>query len=119
MKSRVNREVQARFCERFGGEIPPYLLDHFSFYYFFIFAALSFCPWVGFVGSFAIFGLCYGWCELQMCQQMRWLPLFKVKHPINFNYSSSSFSVKPHKTIFNFITPLICNSKTASLGNIN
>ena len=27
MKSRVNREVQARFCERFGGEIPPYLLD--------------------------------------------------------------------------------------------
>jgi hypothetical protein len=27
MKSRVNREVQARFCERFEGEIPPYLLD--------------------------------------------------------------------------------------------
>ena len=30
MKSRVNREVQARFCERFGGEIPPYLLDFYN-----------------------------------------------------------------------------------------
>ena len=25
-KSRMNREVHVRFCERFGGEIPPYLL---------------------------------------------------------------------------------------------
>jgi hypothetical protein len=23
----MNREVQVRFCERFGGETPPYLLD--------------------------------------------------------------------------------------------
>ena len=30
VKSRANREVQARFCERFGGEIPPYLLDFSS-----------------------------------------------------------------------------------------
>jgi hypothetical protein len=30
MKSRMNREVHVRFCERFGGEIPPYLLDIFS-----------------------------------------------------------------------------------------
>ena len=30
VKSRMNREVHVRFCERFGGEIPPYLLD-FSF----------------------------------------------------------------------------------------
>ena len=29
MKSRMNREVQVRFCERFGGETPPYLLDFF------------------------------------------------------------------------------------------
>jgi hypothetical protein len=27
MKSRMNREVHVRFCERFGGETPPYLLD--------------------------------------------------------------------------------------------
>jgi len=27
VKSRMNREVHVRFCERFGGEIPPYLLD--------------------------------------------------------------------------------------------
>ena len=26
LKSRMNREVHVRFCERFGGEIPPYLL---------------------------------------------------------------------------------------------
>ena len=37
VKSRMNREVHVRFCERFGGEIPPYLLDFvsiclFSFY---------------------------------------------------------------------------------------
>jgi len=25
----MNREVQVRFCERFGGVIPPYLLDVF------------------------------------------------------------------------------------------
>ncbi len=30
MKSRMNREVHVRFCERFGGEIPPYLLDFFD-----------------------------------------------------------------------------------------
>jgi hypothetical protein len=29
MKSRMNREVHVRFCERFGGETPPYLLDFF------------------------------------------------------------------------------------------
>ena len=28
MKSRVNREVQARFCERFRGEIPLFLLNY-------------------------------------------------------------------------------------------
>ncbi len=27
MKSRVMGDYQARFCERFGSEIPPYLLD--------------------------------------------------------------------------------------------
>ena len=27
LKSRMNREVQVRFCERFGGASPPYLLD--------------------------------------------------------------------------------------------
>jgi hypothetical protein len=27
MRSRMNREVQVRFCERFRGEIPLYLLD--------------------------------------------------------------------------------------------
>jgi hypothetical protein len=27
MKSRMNREVHVRFCERFRGEIPLYLLD--------------------------------------------------------------------------------------------
>src|SRR3990172_7881861 len=27
MKSRMNREVHVRFCERFGGVTPPYLLD--------------------------------------------------------------------------------------------
>ena len=26
-KSRVMGDYQARFCERFGGETPPYLLD--------------------------------------------------------------------------------------------
>jgi hypothetical protein len=31
VKSRMNREVHVRFCERFGGEIPPYLLDSFVF----------------------------------------------------------------------------------------
>ena len=25
----MNREVHVRFCERFGGETPPYLLDYF------------------------------------------------------------------------------------------
>jgi hypothetical protein len=25
----MNREVHVRFCERFGGVTPPYLLDHF------------------------------------------------------------------------------------------
>ena len=30
MKSRMNREVHVRFCERFRGEIPLYLLDSFS-----------------------------------------------------------------------------------------
>jgi len=30
MKSRMNREVHVRFCERFGGETPPYLLDHYQ-----------------------------------------------------------------------------------------
>ena len=29
MKSRMNREVHVRFCERFGGVTPPYLLDLF------------------------------------------------------------------------------------------
>jgi hypothetical protein len=29
-KSRINREVHVRFCERFGGETPPYLLDPFN-----------------------------------------------------------------------------------------
>ena len=29
IKSRMNREVHVRFCERFGGETPPYLLDRF------------------------------------------------------------------------------------------
>ena len=28
-KSRMNREVHVRFCERFRGEIPLYLLDLF------------------------------------------------------------------------------------------
>jgi hypothetical protein len=32
MKSRVMGDYQARFCERFGGEIPPYLLDPFSLF---------------------------------------------------------------------------------------
>jgi len=33
-----------------------------------------FClPFVGFGGSFAIFGFSVGLCELQMCHQMRWL----------------------------------------------
>jgi hypothetical protein len=27
MKSCMNREVHVWFCERFGGETPPYLLD--------------------------------------------------------------------------------------------
>ena len=27
MKSRMNREVHVRFCERFRGETPLYLLD--------------------------------------------------------------------------------------------
>src|SRR5512137_556994 len=29
MKSRMNREVHVRFCERFGGVTPPYLLDFY------------------------------------------------------------------------------------------
>ena len=30
LKSRMNREVHVRFCERFGGETPPYLLVYFK-----------------------------------------------------------------------------------------
>ena len=33
-KSRMNREVHVRFCERFRGEIPLYLLDCGFFYLF-------------------------------------------------------------------------------------
>jgi hypothetical protein len=34
MKSRVMGDYQARFCERFGGAIPPYLLDLPEFFVF-------------------------------------------------------------------------------------
>ena len=43
-KSRMNREVHVRFCERFRGEIPLYLLDFlggFVFYYLFSILAYS------------------------------------------------------------------------------
>jgi len=29
----MNREVHVRFCERFGGVTPPYLLDFILFFY--------------------------------------------------------------------------------------
>ena len=32
LKSRMNREVQVRFCERFGGVTTPYLLDLLIFF---------------------------------------------------------------------------------------
>ena len=32
-KSRMNREVHVRFCERFRGEIPLYLLDFFFMFF--------------------------------------------------------------------------------------
>ena len=42
MKSRMNREVHVRFCERFRGEIPLYLLDLFCFFtWYFYFVAFS------------------------------------------------------------------------------
>jgi len=61
MKSRMNREVHVRFCERFRGEIPLYLLDLFRSAWFSALAKLY---------SFAIFGLCVGCCELQMCMAL-------------------------------------------------
>jgi hypothetical protein len=46
-----------------------FVFSHFSFNLLHRFCLLC----VGFGGSFAIFGLSVGLCELQMCHQMRWL----------------------------------------------
>ncbi|MBN2236293.1 MAG: hypothetical protein JW729_01965, partial [Bacteroidales bacterium] len=49
-----------------------YRLVFFDFCHFSFQFAKNFClPCVGFGGSFAIFGLSVGLCELQMCHQMR------------------------------------------------
>ncbi len=85
---------------------------------FLFLSCLSGVRWLG--GSFANFGFSVALCDLQVCIFfVRWSFPFKVKNPINFNYSSSTFSVKSHKTIFDFIAPLICNHKSISFCNVN
>ena len=42
-KSRMNREVHVRFCERFRGEIPLYLLDFYLFQFSRFYFRLRFC----------------------------------------------------------------------------
>jgi hypothetical protein len=80
MKSRMNREVHVRFCERFRGEIPLYLLDFFNpSFNQFIFAARfpcqalereglkGSCHKFGFGRAQSVYGMCLsakGWCEL-------------------------------------------------------
>ena len=51
MKSRMNREVHVRFCERFRGEIPLYLLDFYlflilGFQFSFVLSILTFSQYI-------------------------------------------------------------------------
>ena len=66
-------DYHVRFCERFRGEIPLYLLD------FILLVILPFnllhllsLPCAGKTYFFAIFGRCVGLCELQICMAMGW-----------------------------------------------
>ena len=63
----MNREVHVRFCERFGGVTPPYLLDYFfvmvASHLFLIVSCRSICH---LAGSFAAVGLQVALCEQQM-----------------------------------------------------
>ena len=57
-KSRMTGDCHVRFCERFRGEIPLYLLD---FVVYFSVRA------VGQTHSLTSFGFSIGWCGLAMC----------------------------------------------------
>jgi len=66
MKSRVMGDYQARFCERFGSEILPYLLDRMPHVIFLLFWKLLCPPTQNWAHLLAGFG-CALECEARQC----------------------------------------------------